>query len=229
MKIYIKGSETIFDDFEISYIYIVSDARTATLENSYISADSKDDSWYERYDDDELLGISYNAIKLIKSEVVLDRIHELYLQGKYDKQPLSVSQQHRLSKWYRMGNPEIKSTDIEVLLKKIQSAVSVNLPFDRTEPDEKWKNYAKSKGLNLNMEDYLGMLKQLKSYHFRRELKSGNVLHLGNRLLEFILSGTFTTHDGTNLSNVHIYIKIEKNISDGNIILISFHEPEFEG
>lgn len=226
MKIYVKCEDVVSDSFKVGRIYIVDNAVTATLKNLYISATRREDDFYELYDDEELLSLSVGEIRSIRKEEVLDRINELFLQGEFDQNPLTEKQQKLLSDWYRFGNPKGIITDVEPILDAIKSSISVNKPFDRTEPDEQWKNYAQSKGINLNMDDYLMMLKHLNKSHFKRELKSSNTEHLGNRLLEFELSGTFVTHDNTELSNVIIYIKIEKQISNGHIVLISFHDPE---
>ena len=226
MKRYINSARLVFTDFSVARIYIVDDAVTATLDNLYIAA-SSDDDLYMDYDDDELLSLSEGEIHSIQKEEVLDKIHDLFLAGKFDKQPLTGPQRKKLQDWYKFGNPKDIDTDIQPILDAIKSAISTNLPYDRTSPDEQWKNYAQTKGIDLNMADYLMFLKSLTEEQFQREIKSKNAKHLGNRLLEFKLTGSYIIHDGTELSNVVIYIKIEKAIVNGHIVLISFHEPEY--
>lgn len=225
MKRYIKAVGSVFADFKVARVYIVDNATTATLDNLYIAASSDDDLYLE-YDDSELLSLSVGEIHNIQKEEVLDRIHDLFLDGQFAEQPLTGLQCKKLQDWYKFGNPKDIVTDIAPILQAIKSAISTNKPYDRTSPDEQWKNYAESKGIDLNLDDYLMLLKQLTPGQFQREIKSKNAKHLGNRLLEFNLTGTYTIHDGTVLSDVLIYIKIEKQIKDGHIILISFHEPE---
>lgn len=225
MKKYITSTESSFKNFKVARVYIVDNAATATLENLYIAA-SSDDDLYMDYDDEELLSLSSGEIHSIEKVEVLDRIHDLFLAGKFDKQPLTGPQRKKLQDWYKFGNPKDIATDIQPILDAIKSAISTNLPYDRTSPDEQWKNYAQSKGIDLNMDDYLMFLKSLTADQFKREIKSKNAKHLGTRLLEFNLIGSYTTHDGTQLSDILIYIKIEKQITNGNIVLISFHDPE---
>lgn len=227
MKKYIHSVQTTSNQFKVARVYIVDNAVDATLDNLYIAA-SSDDDLYMEYDDAELLSLSSGEIHSIEKEEVLDRIHDLYLAGNFDKQPLTGPQRKKLQEWYKFGNPTDIVTDIEPILQAIKSAISTNKPYDRTSPDEQWKNYAESKGIDLNLDDYLMLLKQLTPEQFQREIKSKNAKHLGNRLLEFNLTGTYTIHDGTVLSDVLIYIKIEKQIKDGHIVLISFHEPELK-
>lgn len=227
MKILMTTNEPIFNNFQIARIYIVDNAATATLDNLYIAASTSDDLYME-YDDSELLSLTEGEIRAIQKEEVLDRLYDLYLDGKFKDQPLTGKQLRKLSDWYKFGNPKDIVTDIEPILESIKAAIFVNKPYDRTSPDEQWKNYAQTKGIDLNMDDYLMFLKALNKDQFMREIKSKNAKHLGNRLLEFELTGSYTTHDGTELSAVKIYIKIEKQIENGHIVLISFHDPEVE-
>lgn len=226
MKRYINSESSVFDNFKISRIYIVDNAATATFDNLYIVATRTEDEFYMQYDEDELLSLNPNEIKQIEEVELIHTIHDLYLEGKFgDKQPLTGKQLKKLSDWYGFGNPKDIYPDIPAILRSIKSSVSTTLPYERTSPDEQWKNYAQSKGIDLNMDDYLMFIKSLTADQFKREIRSKNLKHLGNRLLEFELDGTYTIHNGTKLSNIRIYIKLEKEIQNGHIVLISFHDP----
>ena len=224
MKKYIRSTESTSYDFKVSRIYIVDNAATATLDNVYISAGTTDDE-YLLEDEQELLGLKDNEIRNIKDVRVLHLINDLYNDSGLGKPPFTKGQIDKLSDWYGLGNPKDVHPNVKSILSAIKSATSTNLPYDRTSPDEQWKNYAQSKGLDLNIDDYLMFIQSLSEDQFLREIRSKNKFHLGTRLLEFELTGTFTVHTGVELSNIRVYIKIEKEIQNGHIVLISFHDP----
>ena len=222
MKKYINSSQTDLTSYKIDRIYIVDNAIDATLDNLYI-AENSDDDIYMEYDDSELLGISIEEIHSIEKEEVLDRIYDLFLAGDFDRQPLTEQQCRKLWAWYKFGNPKDIVTDINSIIQAIKSAIVTNKPYDRTSPDEQWEKYAETKDLDLNLDDVLILLMQMTSEQFRGEIMIENAEYIVSRLLEFHLTGPYIIHDGTVIPEVRIYIKIEKQIKDGHIALISFH------
>ncbi len=240
-----KHTESVFDNFKISRIYIVDNAIAATIDNLYITATRSEDEFYMKYEDDDLLRIDTDEIHKIQEAKVLHNIHNLFLEGRFDRQPLSDEQLDRLNDWYSfVDSSKSVCSDIETILEEVKSAVSDDRLYDRTAVDKRWKDYAESKGIYLTLDDYKFLLKGLTSCQFQQEMKclaywDPDIHHhyndndclgdrLTGRLLKFKLEGAFVTLAGAELSNPRIYIKIEKQICDGYIVFISLHDPVYE-
>ena len=177
-----------------------------------------DEQFYVTLSDDELRSLDPNIIHTFDNIELIGRI------AKIDYDLLSVQQKAKLHTAYS-AKVIISEQDVAIILEMIQNCTSISYE------GQHWKTnkFLKAADGSLRKQDCLDILHQLTIQDYVANSRSFNLSHIGNNIIIFEPDCDWELADGTILSNIKVYVKLDIDETDGSAAaLISMHQAEYE-
>ena len=177
-----------------------------------------DEQFYITLTDSEIAGLPIDKLHSFTNIELLGRI------AKIDYSLLTVEQKEAIKKAFSR-KVILSESDVQKILNMIKGCTSVSYE------GQHWKTNKFLKGPDgkIRKQDCLDILHQLTIEDYVANSKSFNLNHIGNHLIIFEPDSDWELADGTILSDIKIYVKLDIDETDGSAAaLISMHQAAYD-
>lgn len=204
---------------KISSIIICEDVmRSPSYISSSTDAEEDDESFYISFTDEQLLQLANSEIKRFTNPELLDRLYH----AAPDK--LTAEQLIILRNWYKR-KVIVDAKDVEKVLELLRACTNIYYANQHA----KTNAFALDSDRNLREDECIDIIHQLTLEDYVANSRSVNPSFFGNNLIIFEPQADWTTNEGTVISDLKVYIKLDLDKTTKTAVaLISFHGAEYD-